>query len=356
MKRRKVGIGKRILASLIALVLCAVAGEITLRLVAPFPDYSHEVIRSFPDRYDPELGYAGIPGLVQPFILPDFRVTIRNNSRGFRDRERDYAKGGKKRIVVLGDSFAWGWGVENDEIFTARMEDLMPGWEVINLAHAGYSTDQELLLLEREGLKYSPDIVLLVFCGNDVKDAHSDVIDGIQPKPYFVERDGRLVLRGVPVPFDPDYWRRKRALSRMFAPEKGAASPAGRLMRRSHLLNWIRFRLAHLRSPARGGKPAAPKGRLMKEIALNLALIGKMNALCKEHGARLVVADIPSDYSPLLGEFCRKKGIDYLDLGPALESRIHPTVFRRVGHWTPYGHRRVARALVAFLREEGLLE
>lgn len=352
----RIGIGKRIIVTLITLAACALLGEVILRLWAPFPDYSHEVIRSFPDRYDPYLGYAGIPNLDQPFILPDFRVTIRNNSRGFRDRERSYRKGDEKRIVLLGDSHAWGWGVENEENFPALLEEKLRGWEVINLGHAGYSTDQELLLLEREGMRYSPDIVLLLFCENDVKDAHSSVIDGFQPKPYFIEKRGRLVLENVPVPHDPAYWSKKRALSRTFAPERGTSGRLQRSLRKSHLYNWGRFRLGQFRAPARGPAKKAPTDENRRELGLNLRLLKRMDELCRNNGATLVVADIPSVYSPMIEGFCEKERIPCLGLGAALETRFRPTNFRRVGHWTPYGQRRVADALAAFLGKKKLLE
>ena len=49
-------------------------------------------------------------------------VAIQTNSEGFRD-----------------DSFAFGWGVDNGEIFTDRLRELLDGVEVINLAVTGCS-------------------------------------------------------------------------------------------------------------------------------------------------------------------------------------------------------------------------
>ena len=356
MNRKRIGIGKRFTVGLVTLAVCALTGELVLRLWAPFPDYSHNIIHSFPDRYDPHLGYAGIPHLDQRFILPDFNVLIRNNSKGFRDSERRYGKGKGRRILVLGDSHGWGWGVENDRIFSAIMERRLKGWEVINLSQAGYSTDQELIILEMEGLKYKPAIVLLLFCGNDVKDAHSDRIDGIQPKPYYVEEGGDLVLKNVPVPRDRNYWRKKRELSQTFSPERGAGGTFQRLVRKSHFLNWIRFRLAQLYRPDVERGPAVAQEKMRGDLALNLNLIRRMNDLCREKGATLIVVDIPSEYSPLLQEFCGEQAIPYLNLRDALKSRFRPTIFRRVGHWTPYGQMRVAEEVLAFLNRKQLVE
>src|ERR1051326_4754279 len=57
-------------------------------------------------------------GLVFPrnvsrhFVPPEFAFTVTTNSLGFRDREFSPDKKSKTRIVALGDSFTYGWGVE----------------------------------------------------------------------------------------------------------------------------------------------------------------------------------------------------------------------------------------------------
>ena len=80
---------------------------------------------------------------------------------GFRDRERETARGSDRngsrlRIVVLGDSFTWGHGVEDEGLFTRLLEDRLPGTEVWNLGGSAYSTEQELLLLRKESRRIDP--------------------------------------------------------------------------------------------------------------------------------------------------------------------------------------------------------
>ncbi len=63
-----------------------------------------------------------------------FSTTFRTNSRGLRDKEYDLNKTeGKKRIVIVGDSFTWGFGVNDDEIYSERLESMLSNTEVINL-------------------------------------------------------------------------------------------------------------------------------------------------------------------------------------------------------------------------------
>lgn len=351
---------KRLAAFLGAVAFCLLAGEVALRLWAPFPDYTAGVSHSFPDCYHPLLGYTGVPNLDTVFTLPDFSHRIVNNSRGFRDLERVHETGGARRIVVVGDSTAWGWGVEAGERFSDLMERMLPGWEVINLAQAGYSTDQELLLLESEGLNYRPEIVLLLFDRNDVVEGNNaKLIDGTQPKPWYEDLDGVLALRGVPVPYNPAYWAKKSALAKIC----GGPVPTlvwhrlrDRVLPQSHLWNWLAFRVAHPLWKREGGgeRPADPKV-LGERMGLTKKLLSRMSLLCAERGARLVIADVPSEYTPLLADFCREEKIPYLDLRPAVEGKLRPVAHRRVGHWNRYGHRLVADAAVDFLKRNGLL-
>ncbi len=98
-----------------------------------------------------------------------FETTFNTNSSGIRDKEYSLNKPkGIQRIVVIGDSYTWGFGVNDSEIYTERLEAILPNTEVINLGVTAYSLWQEILYLKREGLKYDPDIVILGLCMNDI--------------------------------------------------------------------------------------------------------------------------------------------------------------------------------------------
>ena len=102
-----------------------------------------------------------------------FSTTFRTNSEGFRDKEYELEKPKEIcRIIAIGDSFTWGYGVNDHEIYTERLEEMLPKTEVINLGVTAYSLQQEILYFKREGLKYAPDIVILGFCLNDIYQPH----------------------------------------------------------------------------------------------------------------------------------------------------------------------------------------
>ncbi len=96
------------------------------------------------------------------------------NSRGFRDVEHTADKpAGVFRIVLIGDSVAEGRDVPADSTFGRDLERMLNArgdslrYEVILLARAGYSTSQELVLLEDEAPRYHPDLILWSYCLND---------------------------------------------------------------------------------------------------------------------------------------------------------------------------------------------
>ena len=75
---------------------------------------------------------------------------------------------GKKApgIAVLGDSFAMGWGVNDDETFSALLEKKIDR-PVYNLAVSGYGTIRELIRFKKSGLVNSVDTVIIQYCYND---------------------------------------------------------------------------------------------------------------------------------------------------------------------------------------------
>ena len=98
------------------------------------------------------------------------------NSRGYRDLERTVAKPpGVRRVVSLGDSFAWGASVEFEDAYPQRLERGLrrrrhEAWQVVNLPLPGMNTVDEAAQLETEGVAYGPDVVLLGYVLNDSED------------------------------------------------------------------------------------------------------------------------------------------------------------------------------------------
>jgi len=108
-------------------------------------------------RYELNPGYQG----------KIYRSHVRINSHGFRGREYDVDKGNKFRICILGDSVTFAINSEEIDTYPSRLEkyfqtDSIPV-EVLNFAVEGYDTLQEVKHFEKNGRKFSPDLVVVAY-------------------------------------------------------------------------------------------------------------------------------------------------------------------------------------------------
>ena len=101
-------------------------------------------------------------------------VLITYNERGLRDRPILPKAQDEFRILALGDSATFGWGVPQNEIFTSRLERILQSRlqrtvRVINSGVGGYNTVQEVMYFKQEGISFQPDLVILTYVENDVE-------------------------------------------------------------------------------------------------------------------------------------------------------------------------------------------
>ncbi len=151
-------------------------------------------------RHDRELGWSYVPGARAQHRSTEFDVSITINQTGFRGPEWENKRPGVMRILLLGDSEAFGWGVHHGRTFGNLVDAASGEWEVLNAAVAAYGTDQQLLLLQRLVGTVEPDLVVCLFTRNDLFENTMSVAYG-RPKPWFGVHDGELILHGQPVPY-----------------------------------------------------------------------------------------------------------------------------------------------------------
>ena len=101
-------------------------------------------------------------------------VEVRFNEHGLRDNTIQPKSRSEYRILVLGDSLTFGWGVAQGEIFTLRLQQMLAAKlrrpiRVVNTGVGSYNTVQQYTYLEKEGLSLDPDLVLLVYVSNDIE-------------------------------------------------------------------------------------------------------------------------------------------------------------------------------------------
>lgn len=117
--------------------------------------------------YDEILLYRGKPNSICRFSGLEFDTTISHNSFGVRSLESSLIS---PATIVIGDSHAMGWGVEEHE----RFSDLLPAQfqPVLNLSVSSYGTARELRLLDLYASEYpesykEASLVVLQYGVND---------------------------------------------------------------------------------------------------------------------------------------------------------------------------------------------
>lgn len=187
------GWGPRIAAMVISLGMTFVLAEIGLRLAGISYPFFYEA--------DPITGARHIP-YASGWFKSEGQAFVSINSQGIRDHEHTLEKPESVyRIAVLGDSYSEAMQVDVDATFWSLLESEMLGCEAlgdrvveaINFGVSGFGTAQELRTLRHKALLYEPDLILLAFVPNDVRNNHRELERGNQ-RPYFILEDGELIL------------------------------------------------------------------------------------------------------------------------------------------------------------------
>ena len=109
------------------------------------------------------------------------RVVGHINSHGFRGGEpRQGAGADRVRICVLGDSFALGFGVFDEDTLPAQLERILREQgldaEVLNFGVSATGTHEQVELLESFVLTFEPDVVVFVLFLNDAQEVGTNDI------------------------------------------------------------------------------------------------------------------------------------------------------------------------------------
>jgi len=293
-----------------------------------------------------------------PSPLSRRTVRLKTNAQGFRGPAIAPEKS-RPRLLVLGDSIAFGAGVEDRDTWPRQLEQSLAGRvEVINAGIPDLGTQEELNLLREEGPRLKPDLVLVAYYLNDSLPPYS------------------------------------------FSQEYGAMSPtrAGwitRMRQTSYLFRWLweRYLVTHyVKSSGRGTGPWVrlfQQGDWRHTPAAFQELVQKADSdfgaawtpagwqalpsqlqqiqdWAVRHQARITVVAFPvsiqveaeflDDFpQQKLGQICLELGIPYLDLLPALRPRAEQELFFDQCHLTPAGAAATAQAIARFLVGQGLL-
>ncbi|MBL8900447.1 MAG: hypothetical protein JNM84_22650 [Planctomycetes bacterium] len=337
-------------SALVVLSTCGgvLALEVGLQLYARFIEVK---VMAADDRF----GWVHRPGQEKRYpnehgAKPHFRTNEYGHRNARLAKER---APGRKRILVLGDSFTEAVQVEEAESFPVLLERALPNVEVLNSGVGGWGTVQQLLYFEQVGRELEPDLVLLMFFGNDLIDNTMPFSAGIAPRPYARLVDGRLEIVQHP---DPEPF-----LS--FGPSVPFAATASRhslvyLVLREYIYQPLHTEELRQREIEWMGRQTPDERHAIFGQAL-----GRLQAACRNADAKLCVALIPSRDAAsgqpdapleLIEELCAQHAAPCLSLQEPLrrsmEAKEGP-YFARDIHWTARGHAVAAEALIPWVRE-----
>jgi len=290
-------------------------------------------------------------------------AAYRINSLGFRDRVvRDVPlQGGKRRILVIGDSFTEGIGIDYEKTFAGLMDEALAprGIEVLNAGVASYTPiiDYRRVqhLVEEVGLRFDELIVFI-----DIGDIQDETT-------YALDASGN-------VDFKQHRWVTENRANWEFGKPRGLASLPLRNVLRKHTLAASSAYEALLTALSRGPRRAAAwttdpdvfeqYGRAGLEKAQQN--MDRLADLAEARGIRLTAAvypwpdqillrDQPSKQQTAWREWALRRGVGFIDCFPTfMQAGAGPDVVRREFirgdiHWNEAGHRRVAEVVLAYL-------
>jgi len=283
---------------------------------------------------------------LRPAAFVRGEVEYRIDALGLRGPETTVEKpAGVRRVAVLGDSIAFGYWVAEVDAFPRQLEAMLRGRsagrvEVLDFGVPGYNLDQEIEALRTKALAFSPDVVVVAFCLNDLEGIFSYELGLVEDR---AER-GRSLLG------------RAREL----------------LLARSRLASWVEYRLTELGARRRYVHARNPiAGPLYAEAVSQqrAVLVGKFDALrtiLQSRGIHGLVAVFPylgtrfdrypyRELHAAVTSAAEASGLAALDLLGCYSGYGFRDLRVDVVHPSPLGHRVAAHAIRDALCAHGWL-
>jgi hypothetical protein len=336
----------RLVAVLISVAIVAAFGEVALRLFAPGRGVAVTEENRF-CRFDHDLGWVPLENIT--YVDNSDRYLVHQNQFGLRASDDMQLKktSARKRVLVLGDSYVWGVGASQEELFTAP-EVYGTSDELINCGVGGYGTDQEYLFYLLKGQKFDVDQVVLAFTlYNDVEN-NLNAKQYSYLKPYFTLNGGELLLHNDHVRYsivDSFFRMLKRKCHVWNVAEEGFSGLIKTLLRKQ-------------KKPLETDVVVSEADR--RGIELTLAIINKLKEAVEARHAEFYVVFIPykprvenqlpgnHPFAPLLAAGLTQMGVSYREPYPEfLKSAMSGVDPFNVGdnHFNAAGHALFAKFL-----------
>lgn len=321
--------------------------ELLLRWGKPAMNYAHipHAVEISHFRPSTLLPWELKPNNQSRFTMLEFDTTVTTNSLGLRDSEVDFSR---PRVLCMGDSFTFGYGVENNESFCSTLETLFNGkYDFINAGFAdGDSPDTYAVWLTNYLESVDPLLVLVSCVQNDLGDVGEHTwLHGNEPMSVDHEAvPERIIVPGLLITPDGTPLRGPALRNKAIA----LLPPALRkLVRNSYVVGILRDRLAHDRK-----EDASPSSTDKTKFLRSLEFLRKAS-----NGRRIVFYIIPeksqtapSEMDRLIEGYAIRFHIPVLSNHDEFSSEDY---FLLDGHWNRSGHRKAAKFLYRALIKLG---
>lgn len=163
---------KNLILFAFVLIVCFLIIEVSLRIFFPVSEYLYEKNTFI---LDDDVGYLLSPNLNYDLKQLEFNVNLQTNQFGFRDPTFNLKNLDENTINILsiGDSFTFGYGVEENETFNSIIEtnlNQITPTNIYSIGLGGYGTIQEIILSKKYIPTINPEYVIINFyVGNDIR-------------------------------------------------------------------------------------------------------------------------------------------------------------------------------------------
>lgn len=340
---------KRIVIVLTALVLAILAVEVLTRVIDPFgvshfinmKRYRSELCQP---RLDSDRLFDHHPN--QHMELDGWEIWT--DSRGLRGPERAMPKPeGTKRMLFVGDSVTFGWGVDREDTFVYMVEQELnrkPGatWETVNAGHLFHDSTQERAVVEEVGFDYEPDVVFLVFVANDTHPTAQMLKPATERPVKFTEEDKQEI-------------ESRQATLNLLNKIQGPLPYTHRLLS----FIYTNYRNASFKeTPGNEERDPFMLDRAGIDMDLGWELSRKamvrLNELVTATGAKFVVLDITKN--PKVEVFCEEQAIPYARITHAEDEMEDIRNSLSDPHANRKGHRQYADKILAAIADMHLAE
>ncbi|GEM_PF-2169597 len=369
LRKKALEISLKILLSILSVLLCLSIVELSLRQFRSDIKYAAESL----SQYNRHRIHSTKKNSSKNYPHPDSEIKhiVRHNSLGLR-QHRDFAftkPSNATRIGFFGDSFTENVRIPVQYSFTEPLDYLLNKtgsfFEVLNFGNDGYGTDQVYLQYMDEGINMDLDIVIYLYCENDLRDILANQLIELDLSKKHIkyipaERQSwwvSFIKRFYLTYWALDVFKRLELIGDDFIKNKWDLK---KIKAAQNQQNKRRMEFGTLGDQLADGIETQD---LKKALSIFSALINKIKVDAESRSSKFYVALFPGFKNQTKGSHNRKikkilegLSVETLDLFPIFRNQERQTVkdfyFINDGHWNEEGNKLAAVYIFKFLLEK----